>query len=118
MRRVKINFMNNEYFIKTDADDQYVERIVQYIEEKVKEISKREGPVVVPSSLLLTMFKIADDYFRLIGDFEEYKDSADKRSKRLVEILDSSLNEADSFQLGERVNRDEIGKEKWEDTFR
>jgi cell division protein ZapA len=91
MRRVKINVLSNEYYIKTDADEEYVREIANYLEEKVKEASPHVGAVAVPRPFLLATLKVVDDYFRMKREFEEFKNRAEEGSRRLVEILDSSL---------------------------
>jgi cell division protein ZapA len=103
VRRVKISVFNNDYFIKTDAEDEYIQQIATYLEEKVKETSPQVGAIVVPRPFLLATIKIADDYFRLKREFEEFKNRAEERTRRLVEILESAKsNETFSLQSEER----------------
>ncbi|MEE9214024.1 MAG: cell division protein ZapA [Thermodesulfobacteriota bacterium] len=97
MRTVKINFLNNEYSIKTDAEYEYVQDIALFLENKVKEVSKQASSMVVPRPLFLATLKIIDDYFRIKTEFEDFKNSADQRSKELVEILERSLREESPF---------------------
>ena len=118
MKRLKIRFFDMDYVIKTDADEDYVQEIASYLEQKVKEISKQESAMVVPRSFLLTMLKVTDDYFRLLKDFEEFKDSAEERSKRLVQILDNSLKEKETFGAEEGIVREELGREELEDSYK
>jgi cell division protein ZapA len=118
MRRLKIKFLNVEYIIKTDADEEYVRQIASFLEEKVKEISKEEGTVAVPRSFLLAMLKITDDYFKLGRDFDEFKDASEQRSQRLVQILEGSLKDNDPFSFHEGIQREELRPEELEDTFK
>ena len=113
MRRLNVRFFDNDYIIKTDAEEDYVQKIASFLESKVKEISNPESPMVVPRSFLLAMLKITDDYFKVERDFEEFKDRAEQRSKRLVQILESSLKENDSFSSSEGTGREEL-----EDSFK
>ncbi len=118
MKNVKIKFFNTDYVIKTDAEEDYVQKLASYLEDKVKDISKKESAMVVPRSFLLAMLKITDDYFRLVGDFEDFKGRAEERSRKLVQILDSSLNDADTFSFEEGLHREELGREELEDSFK
>ncbi|MGQ0793545.1 MAG: cell division protein ZapA [Deltaproteobacteria bacterium] len=88
MRRVKINVLNNEYFVKTDADEDYITNIAAYLEEKVKEVDPQLGSVSLPYPLLLATLKIADEYFRLKREFEEFQYRAEDRSKTLLDLLE------------------------------
>ncbi len=97
MRRVRINVFNNDYFIKTDADEEYVSQIADYLEEKLKEASPDMDSITAPRPFLLATLKMADDYFRLKRDFEEFKNRAEERSKSLVEMLDNSIKSIETF---------------------
>ena len=92
MRRVNINVFNNDYLIKTDAEEDYVKQIAQFLEEKVKEIADDDLTLAIPRPFLLATLKITDDFFRLKNEFEEYKSRAEEKSRELVELLDSSLS--------------------------
>ncbi len=118
MRRLKVKFFDIEYVIKTDAEESYVQEIASYLEQKVKEISKQENAMAVPRSFLLAMLKITDDYFKALRDFEEFKESAEERSKRLVQILDNSLKEKETAGFGEGILREELGREELEDSYK
>jgi cell division protein ZapA len=118
MKRLKVKFLDIDYVIKTDADEDYVQKIASFLEQKVKEISTQDSGMIVPNALLLAMLKITDDYFKLIKDFEEFKDSAEERSKRLVQILESSLNEKETFGFDEGILREELGREELEDSYK
>ena len=92
MEKVNIDFFDNEYSILTDADESYVNEIAQYLEARVKEANKNNSKVAVSHPFLLASLKIVDDFFRLQREFEEFKSSADQKSKSLVELLDTSSN--------------------------
>src|SRR3989304_1339559 len=76
--------------------------------DEVREASPQVDAVVVPRPFLLATLKIVDDYFRLKREYEEFKNRAEERSRRLVEILDSSLGEKETFEYwrgGRRENQ-------------
>ena len=118
MKRLKVKFLDTDYFVKTDADEGYVQKIALYLEQKVKEISAQDNNLVVPNTLLPAMLKITDDCFKLLKDFEEFKDGAEERSKRLVQILESSLNDKETFGFSEGILREEHGREELEDSYK
>lgn len=89
MQRVKINFFGKEYSILSDADESYVREISEYLENRVKEVNKEGPKVTISHSFLLASLKILDDYFRLKKEFEEYRESAEQKSRGMVELLDS-----------------------------
>jgi hypothetical protein len=70
------------------------------------------GAVAIPRPFLLATLKIVDDYFRLKREFEEFKNRAEERSRRLVEILDSSLGEKETFDHRREGGRREDQKKE------
>ena len=96
MRQVNINVFNNDYLIKTDAEEDYVVQIANFLEQKVKEVSKDDLTLVVPRPFLLATLKITDDFFRLQKEFEDYKSRADEKAKQLVELLEQSISKRES----------------------
>ncbi len=118
VKRLKVNFFNNGYVIKTDAEEVYVHKVVSYLEDKVKEVSQSNNSMVIPRSILLVMLKIADDYFRISRDFEEFKYSAEKKSKELVQILDNSLQEKEALGFSKGIRGEEFKAGEFESSCR
>jgi len=98
LRSVKIKIFNRQYNIKSDADEDYIHHIASFIEEKVKEhTSSQIIDLNIPYPLLLAIFKITDDFFRTDTELEEFKNRAEDKSKRLVEILDDALSNSEAY---------------------
>ncbi|MEE9252235.1 MAG: cell division protein ZapA [Thermodesulfobacteriota bacterium] len=100
MKSVKISFLGNEYLVKTDADEDYVKQIANYMEEIVRDTSPNLGSIKIPLPLFLSTLKIADDLFRLKSEYEEYKSSAEEKTRRLVAMFDDALGETDPTEIG------------------
>lgn len=96
MRSVNINVFNNDYTIKTDAEEEYVREITLYLEEKVKEVTDEDLTLAIPRPFLLATLKITDDFLRMKKEFEEYKGRAEEKSRELVELLDRSITQRSS----------------------
>lgn len=91
MKSVNINVFNNDYIIKTDAEENYVREIAAFLEEKVKEVTNEDLTLAIPRPFLLATLKITDDFLRMKNEFEEYKGRAEEKSRELVELLDKSI---------------------------
>jgi len=118
LRRVKITVLNNDFLIKTDADEEYVKEIAHYLEDKVKEASPQPGNMVIPRPFLLATLKITDDYFRLKREFEEFKNRAEERSRNLVELVDIALKQNTTFDSKSEEEREENRREQQEELFK
>lgn len=109
MKRVKISILNNDYFIKTDADEEYLHQIALYLEEKIKEVSSQQVVSMdIPRPFLLATLRIADDYLRLKREFEEFRSRAEERTRKLVEILEKA-ELCEDFDLRSEDNSGEKG---------
>ncbi len=97
MRRIRINVLGSDYYIKTDADEEYVREIADYLDDKTKGLTSENLGIAlnVPRPLLLAILKIADDYFRVKKEFESYRKRVEERSGKLTEIIDASLSGRD-----------------------
>ncbi len=91
MKSVNINVFNNDYVIKTDAEEDYVIEIATFLEQKVKEVTNEDLTLAIPRPFLLATLKITDDLLRMKKEFEEYKGRAEEKSRELVELLDRSI---------------------------
>jgi cell division protein ZapA len=118
LKRVKITVLNNDFLIRTDADEEYVKEIAHYLEDKIKEASPQPGSMVVPRPFLLATLRITDDYFRLKREFEEFKNRAEERSRNLVELLDVALKQNTTFDSESEKEREESRKEQQEELFK
>jgi len=118
VRRIKVSVFNNDFMIKTDADEEYVREIARYLEDKVKEASPQPGNMLIPRPFLLATLKIADDYFRLKREFEEFKDRAEERSRNLVEILDIALKGKETFSPRSEEETRKLREEQREDSLK
>lgn len=110
MKSIKVSFLGNEYLVKTDADENYVREIAQYLENVVKETSSNLGNIKVPLPLFLSTLKVADDLFRLKREYEEYKSRAEDKTGRLVAMLDEALEgvESEQFESEEEIDNKNI----------
>ena len=80
------------YFVMLSPADKGGELTLYGVEWSQAEIRKKDDTtLVIPRPFLLATLKIADDFFRMKKEFEEYKNRAEEKSKELVELLDRSL---------------------------
>ncbi len=103
MRSVRINILNKDYVVKTDAEEDYMKQLAQFLEEKVKELGAQEISDI-PYPFLLAAFKVTDDFFTAKKEIEEYRNRAKEKSRELVEILDGSITKINDLQLDFRGN--------------
>jgi cell division protein ZapA len=96
-RLVEIKVFGQTYTVKTDAEEDHIQAVAQYVNEKISEVLKRTRSVSSLNVAILTALNIADDLLR----------EKEKRRALLHEI------ETKSRDLAEKIDI-EIGKREVE----
>ena len=86
---VKVVFFGKEYSIVTDAEQSYVLKVADYLERKVKEVTAGDAAVSISPPVLMASLEIIDDFFSLKREFDEFKRTADEKTRDLVRILET-----------------------------
>jgi len=84
--------MGHDYPLESNTgDDLYVNRLAQFVEERMKEI-KEESKVVDSYKLaVMAAMNIADEFFRMKDAKGSHSDSFDTKATHLIKLLDSAL---------------------------
>jgi cell division protein ZapA len=96
-RLVEIKVFGQTYTVKTDAEEDHIQAVAQYVNEKISEVLKKTRSVSSLNVAILTALNIADDLLR----------EKEKRRALLHEI------ETKSRDLAEKIDI-EIGKRELE----
>ncbi len=90
-RLVEIKVFGQTYTVKTDAEEDYIQKVANYVNEKIDEVRKRTKSVSTLNVAILTALNIADDLlkerekrFNLLREIEG-------KSKGLVEEIDVKI---------------------------
>ena len=86
-KAVDVEIMGHKYTVRSDADESYVLKVAEYVDEKVQEILKTARPVANPNVAMLAALNIADEYHQLKDNHERVLQRLDDLSKRLSTTL-------------------------------
>ena len=87
--RVEIEVLGQRYVIRSQAPPEHVQRLVDFLEGRVREI-RGDGPAQDPLKLLtLAALDIADELIRIQDDRDRQDGDASARVRALVYLLDS-----------------------------
>ncbi len=92
---LKVRIYGAEYLIRGQADVDYMQSVVDYVNNKMLEVDQN---IRVDSSLkvaILATLNIADELFRDRAEKEKLRDELEKKMKQLNELIDRQLS-ADS----------------------
>lgn len=89
--RVKVNIYGNEYSILGEAEPEYILKLAEYINNRMKEIGKTITNGNITQIAILTALNIADEYFQLQEKKGDITDEMEKKTSALISMLDEGL---------------------------
>jgi len=87
-RSVEIKVFGQTYTVKTDAEEDHIQEVARYVNEKIDEVLKKTRSVSTLNVAILTALNIADDLLK-------------EKEKRLVLLREI---EKKSEDLAEKIN--------------
>ena len=91
MAYLKISILGKEYNIKSDLERSYLDKIGEYLNQKVEEVLKTTKTVATHNVLLLAAMDIANDYFQVRDAKEELSGRVEEKSGNLINYMDSKI---------------------------
>jgi cell division protein ZapA len=88
-RAVDVEIMGHRFTVRSDADENYIQRVAGYVDEKAQEIVKVSRPQANFNVAMLAALNIADEYHRLKEQYETIL----LRLSRLSEKVSITLGE-------------------------
>jgi cell division protein ZapA len=90
-RLVEIKVFGQTYTVKTDAEEDYIQEIAKYVNEKMEEVLKKTKSVSTLNVAILTALNIADDLLKEKGKRIALLQEIEAKSKDLVEKIDIKI---------------------------
>ena len=88
----KIEILGREYFLKSDENDEVIEQIKNYINERIKEISDNVSKNISSTNVLVLLaLNIASDFIKEKNKTELQKKFIVNKSRKALETIDQVL---------------------------
>jgi cell division protein ZapA len=102
-RLVEIKVLGQTYTVKTDSDENHIQEVARYVNEKIEEILRKTKSVSSLNVAILTALNIADDLLKEKEKRLALLKEVGMKSKDMVEKIDLSLagKEAGKTPIGE-----------------
>ena len=91
-RLVEIKVFGQIYTVKTDAGEEHIQRVAQYVNEKIDEVIKNTKSVSTLNVAILTALNIADDLLKEREKRLALLQEVERKSKDLVEKINMNIN--------------------------
>jgi cell division protein ZapA len=90
-RLVEIKVFGQTYTVKTEAEEDYIQEVAKYVNEKMDEVLKKTKSVSTLNVAILTALNIADDLLKEKKERIVLLQEIEARSKDLVEKIDIKM---------------------------
>lgn len=88
---IRVEIYNQTYNIRSDGDNDYILRLAEYVDGKMREISSGTLTVDSLKVAILAALHIADEYHQLKNSQEQTDQQLASRSAEMSEMLDHVL---------------------------
>jgi cell division protein ZapA len=88
---IRVEIYNQTYNIRSDGDNDYIMRLAEYVDGKMREISSGTLTVDSLKVAILAALHIADEYHQLKNQQEQSDQQLASRSAECAEMLDRVL---------------------------
>lgn len=96
MQSVQVEIYNQVYNIRFDGDSDYVVRLAEYIDERMREIAATTRTADSLKVAVLTALHITDELYQLKTQLEQTDNQLATRSAKCAEMLDKFLKQSES----------------------
>lgn len=88
----KVKIFDHVYSIRAEKEAEYIATLAEFVDGRMREISRETPTVDTLRVAILTALNIADDYFQLQRRFKETDQTIGQKALGCVEVLDQILN--------------------------
>jgi len=89
-KRYYIKVMGQDLSVVSDAEEEHVAKVVQYVNDKVEEIGKQTSHFNSLNIAILAALNIADEYFRVKVAEEIIHQQLESRSEKLISLINET----------------------------
>ena len=87
-KRFNINVMGQEFSVLSDRGEEYVANVVQYVNDKAKDIGSASKDISTLGIAILVALNVADELFRLKEEKEDFYSLLERRSEKLINYIE------------------------------
>jgi cell division protein ZapA len=95
MEPVKVRIRNAEYLVQGEDNEQQVQRIADYVNDKLKDIEQGTEGLSEKRTAILAALDIAGDYFQILREKENLLILLRQRTQSMIRSIDSVLGPSD-----------------------
>jgi cell division protein ZapA len=91
---MKVEIFNQTYNVAAGEDEERVQKLAEYVDEKMREVSEATRTVDSVKVAVLAALNIADEMFALRKKQEEIQGPLRKRVEKCVQLVERALEQS------------------------
>ena len=91
---IRVVIYDQEYFMRGDLNQEYIQKLAQYLDTKMRSIAERTRTVDTLRVAMLAALNVADEYHQLKARYEEATQRVDQKVGKCTDALDEILKDA------------------------
>jgi cell division protein ZapA (FtsZ GTPase activity inhibitor) len=92
-KKYDVNIAGYSLTVKTERSAAHMERLSELLNERVREVQKSGSTANYLNVIMLAAMKLADEVLELRGEREDEKRRLERKSRDLLDTLESALKE-------------------------
>ncbi len=88
MKSTDIYILGQKYTIRGDASEEYMKRLADYVDEKIREVLKHSPTLTPLKATIIASINIADELFKLKMKEKELLTLLEEKTSAIHSILD------------------------------
>ena len=86
-----VEIMGQRFSIKSQKTQSEVDRIVEYISDKMKKVSKIKRTLSLHDAAILTLLTVTDELFEARAEVGLYKEKIIHKTKKIINLIDADV---------------------------
>jgi cell division protein ZapA len=82
---------NREYLIQSDEEGDQIDKIAEYVNDKLKEVEQSTQDLSEKKAVILAALNIAGDYFQALKEREELQAKIREKTQALILSIDTAM---------------------------
>ncbi len=87
----EVSILNQKITIKSEADERYIQKVADYVNKKIYDISNHTKSVSTLNVAILTALNLADDLFKLNDVKKEKNLLVEKKIKSILSLIEDKI---------------------------
>jgi len=88
---VKVRILDREYLVTSEENQEEVQRIAEYVNEKLREVQNNTEGLSDKKTAILAALNIAGEYFQLLKEQDDLLSRLRQRTELLIHNIDSVM---------------------------